>query len=213
MIRMLTIDEVVELVTHTPEQAALDWKQDFTLPSDDEKRGELIKDIVAIANSSALSYGFVIYGVNPQKPDPVVGVTNRYDDSRIQQLVQGKVDPHPPNFLYYEVTAGPKTVSVIQIAPSKRRPFVISVDIGKIRSGQIPVRRGSSTRGATTGDLLEFFYGENSGYFAQVCSRCNVSVQERRLDIEQLRAVDEQIERKRLDMARLAGLVPLVHRK
>ena len=164
MITALTVDEIIQLLRKTPEQAVFDWKQDFVRPTDDEARGELIKDIAAIANASALSYGFIFYGVDPRRPDPVVGISASYDDSRIQQLLKGKVEPLP-TFLYYEVSTGPKTIAVIQVAPSRKRPFIISVDIGRVRKGQIVIRRGSATDGVTLNDLAEFFYGANSAYF------------------------------------------------
>jgi len=146
MISALTIEQIISLVKSTPEQTAFDWKSDFIPPKDNEKRGEIIKDIVAIANASPLSYGFIVYGVDPRKPDPIVGTTSNYDDSKLQQLLRGKVEPLP-KFLYYEVSTGTKTVSVIQVSSSKKRPFIVSVDIGKIKAGQIPIRRGSSTGG------------------------------------------------------------------
>ena len=62
MITALTIDEILEFLTKAPEQAVFDWKIDFILPNDDDKKGEIIKDIVAIANASPLSYAFIIYG-------------------------------------------------------------------------------------------------------------------------------------------------------
>ena len=113
MISALTVDEVLAILSKTPEQAVFDWKQDFVHPSDDDARGEVIKDIAAIANASELSYGYIFYGVDPRRPNPVVGISKSYDDSRLQQLVQGKLEPLP-KFLYYEVSAGAKTIAVIR---------------------------------------------------------------------------------------------------
>ena len=53
---------------------------------------------------------------------------------------------------------------MIHVAPTKKRPHIISVDIGKVRKGQIVIRRGSSTDGVTISDLLESFYGITSDY-------------------------------------------------
>ena len=49
MIRKLTMDEVIELVTSAPEQSVFDWKSEFPLlqKSTDEARGAL-KEAVAI---------------------------------------------------------------------------------------------------------------------------------------------------------------------
>ena len=204
MITALTIDEILHFLARTPEQAVFDWKQDFVSPTDDDARGELIKDIAAIANASALSYGFIFYGVDPRRPDPLIGITGSYDDSRIQQLLKGKVEPLP-SFLYYEVSAGPKTVAVIQVAPSKRRPFIIRVDIGRLRKGQIVIRRGSSTDGVTLEDLVEFFYGTNSAYFANVRNSLGLDVQRQQAQNEYLAELRRGDERAEDDIWQAAG--------
>src|SRR5260221_4321644 len=116
------------------------------------------------------------FGVNPRQPNPLVGISNGYDDAKLQQLVTGKIVPRP-EFLYYEISAGPCTVGVIQISPMKQRPHIISVDVGKVRKGQIVIRRGSSTDGATLQDLFSFFYGNESQWFAQVRRELGVDAQ------------------------------------
>ncbi len=170
MLRTLTFDEILALVQTTPEQAVYDWKVNFVIPSDDEKRGEFIKDLAAIANGCSNSYGFIIYGVDPRRPDPIIGITHSYDDSKLQQLAAGKIDPMP-EFLYYEVLHGAKTIGVLQVKPTRKRPHIIQVDLGKIRKGQILVRRGSSTDGVNMNDLIEYFYGASSGYFPQIIEK------------------------------------------
>jgi predicted HTH transcriptional regulator len=207
MIQMLTIDEILELLKKTPEQAVYDWKSDFIPPSDQEKQGELLKDLTAIANSSPLSPGFIVYGVDPRKSDPILGVTNQYDDSRIQQFMKGKVEPDI-EFLYYELSLGPKIISVIQISPSRRRPHIIKIDLGKVRNGQIPIRRGSSTDGIKLGDLIEFFYGQTSGYFPSVIQKLNLDVQQLQAStqyLEQLRQREKDLKRQ---MEIIAGVPP-----
>lgn len=121
MIRTLTIDEVLSLVKSTPEQAVFDWKSDFVSPNDDDKRSEFLKDVAAMANACSSSYGFIVYGVDPRRPDPVLGITQSYDDAKLQQLVAGKIDPLP-EFLYYEVSAGAKLLGVLQVKPTRKRP-------------------------------------------------------------------------------------------
>src|SRR5258708_6750057 len=190
MMKTLTIDEVISLLQKTPEQAVFDWKSDFVPPNDDEKRGEFVKDLAAIANACALSYGFVVYGVDPRRSDPILGITQSYDDARLQQLAKGKVEPLP-EFLYYEVSAGAKTVGVLQVKPTRLRPHIISVDLGKVRRGQILIRRGSSTDGANMKDLFEFFYGQTSGYFPGVVQQLQAHSQQRMADVASMRELRE----------------------
>jgi hypothetical protein len=201
----LTIDEVITLVKSTPEQAVFDWKADFILPNDDEKRGEFLKDLSAVANACASSYGFIVYGVDPRKPDPVCGISQGYDDAKLQQLVQGKVQPLP-EFLYYELSLGPRIVGVVQVKPTRRRPYIISVDLGRMRKGQIVIRRGSSTDGITMKDLIEFFYGETSGYFPGVVQRLQARTQQQLADVEYMRELRAGADQALRDMEIIAGV-------
>lgn len=66
----ITIEQAIELAKAKPEQAVFDWKTDFVPPNDDEKRGEFLKDLSAIANACASTYGFILYGVDPRRPEP-----------------------------------------------------------------------------------------------------------------------------------------------
>ena len=205
MIQTLSIDEVVALVRKTPEQTAFDWKKDFVLPTNDDARGELIKDIAAIANASPTSYVFSVYGVNLKHPDVIVGISQGYDDARLQELIRGKIEP-AVEFLYYEVAFATKVVAVIQIHPTRKRPHVIRVDIGRVRKGQIPIRRGSSTDGVTITDLLEFFYGPSSGYFANIISRLQIDVAAQRAWNEKMRILQDEADRAVRDMEMITGI-------
>ncbi len=65
---------------------------------------------------------------------------------------------------------------MIHVAATKRRPHIIAVDLGRVRKGQIVIRRGSTTDGVTMNDLFEFFYGETSGYFPNVVNKLGLDV-------------------------------------
>ena len=98
-----------------------------------------------------------------------------------------------PEFIYYEVASGSKLIGVIRIMPTGKRPHIISVDFGKIRSGQIPVRRGSSTAGVTREDLFEMFYKEASGARRLQLQQLYRTVELIRDNALQLYVSDEQI--------------------
>ncbi|MEI6415401.1 MAG: ATP-binding protein [Pseudomonadota bacterium] len=191
MLKTLTIDEVIEMVKKTPEQDTFDWKSDFVIPNDPDKQGEFIKDLTAIANACYSSYGYIVYGIHPLKPDPIIGITQFYDDSKLQQFAQGKIEPLP-EFLYYEISAGLKVVGVLQVKPTRRRPHIISVDLGKVRKGQIVIRRGSSTDGVTMKDLYEFFYGQTSDHFSNVVQQMRAHTQQQLANIKLIQELREQ---------------------
>lgn len=202
MIQALTLDDVLALLKKTPEQGAFDWKVDFTVPNDDERRGEFLKDLAAIANSAWRSPAFIFYGVDPRRPDPIVGISASYDDARLQQLARGKIEP-TPDFLYYELALGPRIVGVVQVQPTKCRPHVIAVDIGKIRRGQVLVRRGSSTDGATVQDLISFFYGD---YLPQFLQRLQAQTDQQNAHTAYLRELRAGADAALQDMEMITGI-------
>jgi hypothetical protein len=191
IMQTLNADQVARLVKSMPEKTAFDWKTDFTLLQDDEKKGEFLKDLSAIANACVDSCGFIIYGVDPRKPDPILGITVHYDDANLQQFARGKIEPLP-EFLYYEVPVNSKTLGVLQINPTRHRPHIISVNLGKVRRGQILIRRGSSTDGVAIKDLIEFFYGPTSTYFPQVIKKMQANAQQLRASVEYMRELRAQ---------------------
>jgi len=205
MINTLTIDQIIELVKATPEQAVYDWKSDFITPNDDEKRGEFIKDLTAIANACSTSYGFIVYGVDPRKPEQFIGISQSYDDAKLQQLISGKIDPSP-EFLYYELFYGAKTIGVLQVKPTKRRPHIITVDLGKVRKGQILIRRGSATDGVTMKDLFEFFYGPTSDHFPMILQNHQAHAQMQTADALYLQQCFEGANQARRDMEIIMGV-------
>lgn len=201
----ITIEQAIELAKAKPEQAVFDWKVDFVPPNDDEKRGEFLKDVSAIANACASSYGFILYGVDPRRPNPVCGVSQRYDDARLQQLAKGKIDPLP-EFLYYELSLGAAHIAVVQVVPSCRRPHIISVDMGRVRKGQILIRRGSSTDAVGLSDLFEFFYGQHSIHWESVQRQLNVRANQQNAETAHLRELRAQSEMALRDMEMITGV-------
>ncbi|WP_157221686.1 AlbA family DNA-binding domain-containing protein [Pseudomonas sp. GM102] len=108
-------------------------------------KSEMLKDILAIANSWRDSTGYILLGFKDQRPHPaeVVGIRESIDDAQIQQFINGKVKPKL-TFRYEEHLYEGKTVGVITI-PKQKRPFYLANAYGKIKSNVVYVRRGSST--------------------------------------------------------------------
>ena len=204
MIQKLTLDDVVAILGNTPEQCVFDWKRNISWDNDDRK-SEIVKDIAAVANATTTSPGFIFYGVDPGRPDAIVWVSGSYDDAAVQQLLANKLDP-PVDFVYYEVTHGPRVVGVVHIPPSMKRPHIVARDFGKLRQGQILVRSGSSTKGVSWRELFEMFYGEHSPYLAEVLRRHGIEamqLQARAAWMRELREYERDIER---DMHDLTGI-------
>lgn len=108
-------------------------------------KSEVLKDILAIANSWRDSTGYILLGFKDQRPHPaeVVGIRDSIDDAQIQQFINSKVKPKL-TFRYEEHLYEGKTIGVITI-PKQKRPFYLANAYGKIKSNVVYVRRGSST--------------------------------------------------------------------
>lgn len=108
----------------------------------------------------------MLYGVNPNAPDPFVGVEERWDDNEAQALVRGALDPLP-EFLYYEVDAGHgRWLGVVHIEP-RGGFFVVTRNLGNLREGQCMIRQGSVTRGVTRADHIKLYLTPGYGYAEQ----------------------------------------------
>lgn len=205
MIRKLNIKDVIGFLKKTPEQAVFDWKQDFSFAKDEAKKAEIIKDIAAIANGTYFSDGYIFYGVNPNAPNPIIGVSSDIDDAILQQFVNGKVDP-PIEFLKYEIMRDDKKVIVIHIARSLKRPHIISTDIGGLKQGQLLIRKGSSTRGILRSDLFECFYDlKISPYFQAVLHNYQIDVNALKAQIDLIRILQDDEDRIDRDINRTLG--------
>jgi hypothetical protein len=108
-------------------------------------KSEMLKDILAIANSWRDGTGYILLGFKDQRPHPaeVIGIRDNIDDAQIQQFINGKVKPKL-TFRYEEHLYEGNTVGVITI-PKQKRPFYLANPYGKIKSNVVYVRRGSST--------------------------------------------------------------------
>jgi predicted HTH transcriptional regulator len=198
MIQNLTLDEILNIIKIVPEQCIYDWKQDLSIENED-KKSELVKDIVAIANATTTFPGFVFYGVDPRRPDCIVGMGKSYDDASFQQMIANKVAP-PVEFLYYEVCHGAKLVGVVHIPPSHKRPHIIAKDFGKLREGQILIRRGSSTKGINQSELFEIFYSQTSPYFQGILRKHGIEAMHINANVAFLRELRVQIDQTEREM-------------
>jgi hypothetical protein len=60
---------------------------------------------MTIRRETSRSEGYVVYGIDPEAPEAVVGIRDRWDDNEGQQIVRSVLSP-TPDFIYYEVDAG-----------------------------------------------------------------------------------------------------------
>ncbi len=143
----MTTDEILDALRYKSEGTDVDFKQAqyrFVKASENDK-AELLKDIVAMANSWKDGAGYILVGFKDNSPRraAVVGITEHLDDASIQQFVNSKVKPKL-GFRYEERIYEGKAVGIITI-PKQKRPFYLANAYGALKSNVVYVRRGSST--------------------------------------------------------------------
>jgi len=144
---MIIDNELIENLLYGEEGVDLDFKRDqykFAKASNEEK-GEVLKDILAFANSWRRSDAFILIGVKEIKGGrcEIVGISDKLDDAQIQQFVNGKTQ-RPITFSYRNLDFEGKCIGIIHV-PIQTRPFYLRKDYGKLKKETVYIKRGSST--------------------------------------------------------------------
>jgi hypothetical protein len=142
-------DTLFERLLYEEESTTLDFKRDqyhFVKASDDEK-AELLKDILGFANAWRRSDAYILIGVEDVRGGRanVVGIAqaDHLDDHSLQQFVNNRTS-RPIRFHYEAFSFEGKQVGVIRVE-EQTRPIYLKKDFGKLKKGEVYVRRGSST--------------------------------------------------------------------
>ncbi|MFA6094666.1 MAG: ATP-binding protein [Candidatus Paceibacterota bacterium] len=154
-----------EVISHGTELAKIDFKTEIE-SSTQEQKADLLKDIVAIANTYDDNYedhGFIIYGV---KAKTITGITQTETDTdkfqnNIEQLLRTYISPMPQIYVTGFETDGKKWGAIV-IPPGNAKPhmffkdFVCGADRSRSRKkGEWFVRRGSTTDHGIPEDLTK----------------------------------------------------------
>lgn len=145
------------------------------------KKSELLKDLLAMANSWRTGSAYILVGVldSPPAPPEVVGIPEdkAFDDAELQQFVAAKVEG-TLKFSYETLIYQEKVIGLFTI-PEQDRPVVAKADFGVVKRDIVYVRRGSSTATATSTEI-----GKMGAFSAQVSRRPKV----------QLRFLDDELQ-------------------
>ena len=154
----MTFDpQILETLLYQPEGPALDFKEaqySFN-KADDIEKSELLKDILALANSWRLTTAYILIGVQEVKGgrSTIVGVKEHLDDAILHQFVNSKTQ-RPVQFAHQQFLTEGVEIDVIQI-PIQDRPVFLRRDFGKLQANEVKVRDGSSTRNATPDEIAK----------------------------------------------------------
>ena len=140
-----------------PEGETLDFKRDqYKLTNNDEK-SELVKDILAFANTPREDEAFILIGVNDGKGSRAVlrGIppADQLDDANVQGLINGKTNRRV-EFVYEPFVYAGLTFGVLCIQPQDGFRY-LEQDFGKLKRNHLYVRRGSSTCLLTPDEIYE----------------------------------------------------------
>ena len=157
--------QLLEGLLYEAEGTSLDFKSaqyPFEQATDIEK-SELLKDILAFANSWRRDTAYILIGVEECKGgrSNVVGVAEHLDDAKIHQFVNGKTQ-RPVEFSYQVIPIDGTTIGAIEI-PLQERPTYLKKQYGKLREHEVPIRDGSSTRAATPNEIAKMGADEITG--------------------------------------------------
>ncbi|HEY4129425.1 MAG TPA: ATP-binding protein [Gemmatimonadaceae bacterium] len=138
------------------EGTTLDFKREqyrFVRGTDDDK-AELLKDLLAFANSWRREDAYILVGVlEATGHAEVVGVSEHPDDAQLQQFVNSKTS-RPLLFSYEIVDHSGLKVGVYRI-PQQDRPIYLKRDFAALKRNLVYLRRGSSTAIADPNEVAQ----------------------------------------------------------
>ena len=147
--------QLVESLLYEDESPTLDFKRSqyaFGGATNNQK-AELLKDILAFANTFRRADAYILIGVEEVKEakSKVCGIRAQLDDGNLQQFVNGKTQRQVA-FSYHAMEHEGLSIAVIRI-PLQERPLYLKEDYGRLKRHAVYLRRGSSTAEATPDEI------------------------------------------------------------
>lgn len=150
-------EHIRKLISLDNENSKIEFKRTLDI-STKENKAELIKDVIAIANSELINdpIGYYIIGVEHKQFFDISSL--QLDDATLQQVINSKCYK-PVDFQYRQIHIQGRTIGVIVIPKSGERPHLVSRDYFDshgnklLQKGTCFIRKGSSTDIATREDL------------------------------------------------------------
>lgn len=153
-----------ELVVNGYESNFLDFKTKMY-----PRKGtvDLLKDILAMANSNFLGKKYIIMGIEDDgfggKNPCGINPDEKVDSSTYQQFILNNIEPDVNFDLFYRDYLG-KELAIIEIGNTSNKPYITKKDFQQIKQGLCLVRKGSTNAVANRADF-EHMYSEKLGRF------------------------------------------------
>ena len=155
---MVTEEQFADLLKRQ-EDETLDFKLEMYDLSQDEKKFQLVKDILCMANTPRDDASYIVLGVKkyPDGRYDLIGLNDHVDESDLQSQFSERVYP-APRFKYEVITYKDIPFGIITILPDRIGPCVPLRDYGNagnfLRQRQIYFRRGSKNELAGPDDVM-----------------------------------------------------------
>lgn len=155
-------EEVRELIDCHGESDYLDFKEE---DYHKENKVELVKDVIALANSHSTRNKFIIIGIKEENNvcEDILGIDKDKvrDEAEFQQIVKTYIkDDLLTEYKIINIDGKDLLVIKIPATNNVNRPFMVKTQIKHLKENEIHIRKGSTTVLANKKDL-EIMFKEN----------------------------------------------------
>lgn len=152
---MIFDDNMICNLLKSPEGPTLDFKRDQypCAGGNRNAKSNLLKDILAFANTEGTSYILIGVAESNGLANEVVGVSEHLRDADLHQLVRSNINKLV-EFTYSPCEVLGKEIGILMIPIQKGRPYFTTRDYGKVKSGMVYVRHGSSNDVASPEEII-----------------------------------------------------------
>ena len=144
------------------ESNCVDYKraQYAFIHAEDEKKAELLKDILCFANSFRKEPAYILIGVVEELSGlgTVCGIQNDevIDDSKLQEFINGKTNKPIPFSAYPLKTSSGKLLQVIEVDRCLgTRPYYLKKAYSRLGQNEVWIRTGTSSHIASPDEIAE----------------------------------------------------------
>ncbi|MBP5545246.1 MAG: ATP-binding protein [Kiritimatiellae bacterium] len=144
------------------ESICVDYKraQYAFIHAEDEKKAELLKDVLCFANSFRKEPAYILIGVveEPSGLGTVCGIQNDevIDDSKLQEFINGKTNKPIPFSAYPLKTSSGKLLQVIEVDRCLgTRPYYLKKAYSRLGQNEVWIRTGTSSHIASPDEIAE----------------------------------------------------------
>tara|TARA_R110000868_G_scaffold29420_8_gene109463 strand:+ start:3886 stop:5073 length:1188 start_codon:yes stop_codon:yes gene_type:complete len=156
--------DISEIIQFENENSYIDFKANQYHKT---QNAELLKDILAFANSSSPGDKYIIIGVkvHPDGQRDFIGIKEDQilDSSSYEQLVRANIEPDL-NIEFFIHRFQNQKYGVFRIVEPKDKPYLIKKDYSKLKKGESLIRKGTFKMPLNRSDLDEMYLvkGNNS---------------------------------------------------